>query len=99
RRAGAAPGRGLQLTKGIHLVVDHGRLPLRHSVVMQARDHRSVFAVPRDGITYLGTTDTLFDAPTLYPGITGDDVDYLLDAAGRTFAGPPLERSDVLASW
>jgi glycerol-3-phosphate dehydrogenase len=99
RRAGAVAGRGLQLTKGIHLVVDHTRLPLRHSVVMQARDHRSVFAVPRDGITYLGTTDTLFDAPTLHPGITRDDVDYLLDAARRTFAGEPLARSDVLATW
>src|SRR5262249_28778298 len=45
-RTGARGGHGLQLTKGIHLVVDHGRLPLRHSVVMQARDKRSVFAVP-----------------------------------------------------
>ena len=58
-----------------------------------------VFAVPRDGITYLGTTDTLFDTPVLHPGITGDDVDYLLDAARRTFGGAPLARSDVLASW
>jgi glycerol-3-phosphate dehydrogenase len=99
RRAGTTAGRGLQLTKGIHLVVDHARLPLRHAVVMQARDRRSVFAVPRDGVTYIGTTDTLFDAPALHPAITADDVDYLLDAARRTFAGPPLERSDVLASW
>src|SRR5262249_25630690 len=85
--------------KGIHVVVDHARLPLRHAVVMQAHDRRSVFAVPRDGITYLGTTDTLFDAPTWQPGVTGEDVDYLLDAARRTFAGPPLARADVLASW
>ena len=88
RRAGARAGdRGLQLTKGIHLVVDHARLPLRHAVVMQAHDKRSVFAVPRDGITYLGTTDTFVDAPALHPGVTVDDVDYLLDAARRTFAG------------
>src|SRR5262249_62047699 len=53
RRAGVPGGRGLQLTRGIHLVVDHGRLPLRHSVVMQARDRRSVFAIPRARITYL----------------------------------------------
>ena len=99
RRAGAARGRGLQLTKGIHLVIEHGRLPLRHSVVMQARDRRSVFAVPRDGITYLGTTDTLFDAPVLHPGVTADDAEYLLDAANRTFGGPSLTPADVLASW
>jgi len=99
RRAGARAARGLQLTKGIHLVVDHARLPLRHAVVMQARDRRSVFAVPRDGITYLGTTDTLFDTPSLHPGVSADDVEYLLDAARRTFAGPALAPRDVLASW
>ncbi len=99
RRSGTRGARGLQLTRGIHLVVDHARLPLRHSVVMQARDRRSVFAVPRDGVTYLGTTDTLFDAPSLQPGVAVDDVDYLLDAARRTFAGPALTHGDVLASW
>ncbi len=99
RFGGASAGRALQLTKGIHLVVDHARLPLRHVVVMQARDKRSVFAVPRDGITYLGTTDTTFAEPTLYPEVTADDADYLLDAANRTFAGAPLGRGDVLASW
>jgi len=99
RRAGVRGARGLQLTKGIHVVVDHARLPVRHAVVMQARDRRSVFAVPRDGITYLGTTDTLFDVPALHPAVSADDVDYLLDAANRTFAGPPLARADVLASW
>jgi glycerol-3-phosphate dehydrogenase len=99
RRTGTRAARGLQLTKGIHLVIDHARLPVQHAVVMQARDRRSVFAVPRDGITYLGTTDTLFDAPVLHPGICADDVDYLLDAANRTFGGAPLERRNVLASW
>jgi len=99
RRAGTSGSRGLQLTKGIHLVVDHDRLPLRHSVVMQARDRRSVFAVPRDGITYIGTTDTLVDSPVLNPGVTADDVDYLLDSANRAFTGAPLEPGDVLASW
>src|SRR5262249_2302806 len=99
RRTGTRAARGLQLTKGIHLVIDHARLPVQHAVVMQARDRRSVFAVPRDGITYLGTTDTLFGAPVLHPGICADDVDYLLDAANRTFGGTSLERRDVLASW
>src|SRR5207247_2185800 len=47
RRAGALAGVRLHLTRGIHLVVPHGRLPVRHIVVMQARDRRSVFAVPR----------------------------------------------------
>lgn len=98
-RAHALSGRQVQLTKGIHLVVEHARLPLRHVVVMNARDKRPVFAVPRDGITYLGTTDTHYATPTLNPEITVDDVDYLIEAANNTFAGAPLARTDVVASW
>jgi len=99
RRAGVAGGRRLQLTKGIHLVVDHARLPLRHAVVMTARDKRSVFAIPRDGISYLGTTDTFVPEPEREPGIDRDDVDYLLEAASRTFTGAPLAPRDVLGAW
>jgi len=97
--AGARATRRLHLTKGVHLVVPHARLPLRHIVVMQARDKRSVFAVPRDGCTYLGTTDTDFGEPALYPDVTREDLEYLLDAANRTFAGAPLARADVAAAW
>jgi glycerol-3-phosphate dehydrogenase len=97
--AGASGGRRLRLTKGIHLVVPHARLPLRHIVVMRARDHRSVFAVPRDGATYLGTTDTDHGSPSLYPEITAADADYLLEAANATFVGPPLARADVVGAW
>src|SRR5213083_2083618 len=99
RRAGALAGARLHLTRGIHLVVPHARLPVRHIVVMQARDRRSVFAVPRGEVTYLGTTDTDHGPPTDHPAVPGEDADYLLDAANRTFAGPPLARADVVAAW
>jgi glycerol-3-phosphate dehydrogenase len=97
--AGAAGGSRLRLTKGVHLVVPHARLPVRSIVVMQARDRRSVFAVPRGAVTYLGTTDTDYGAPAAYPEITAADADYLLEAANRTFAGPPLVRGDVVSAW
>jgi glycerol-3-phosphate dehydrogenase len=96
---GPLTGVRLHLTRGIHLVVRHERLPVRHLVIMQARDRRSVFAAPRDGYTYLGTTDTDYGGPTDHPEVTGEDTDYLLEAANRTFAGPPLERGDVVAAW
>jgi glycerol-3-phosphate dehydrogenase len=99
RRAGIGKGLRLQLTKGVHLVVARERLPLRHVVVMNARDKRSVFAVPRDDVTYVGTTDTLFDRAVLTPGVTRDDVTYLLDAANRVFGGAPLTERDVVGSW
>jgi len=99
RRASVRGPRELQLTKGIHLVVDHQRLPLRHAVVMTARDRRSVFAIPRDGMTYLGTTDTFVPAPEREPAIVAADAAYLLEAANRTFATQPLELRDVLGAW
>ncbi len=97
--AGALDGARLHLTKGIHLVVAHERLPLRQIVVMRARDRRSVFAVPRGDCTYLGTTDTDYGAPAAHPEVTAEDADYLLEAANRTFTGPPLTRAEVVSAW
>jgi glycerol-3-phosphate dehydrogenase len=90
----------LRLTKGIHLGVRSERIGLSHIVVMNARDKRGVFAIPRGGVTYLGTTDTFYDKPEDYPDVTLDDVHYLLDAANRTFAvEPTLTADDVVNGW
>jgi glycerol-3-phosphate dehydrogenase len=99
RRAGALAGPRLHLTKGVHLVVARERLPVRHMVAMPAHDRRTVFAVPRGSCTYLGTTDTDYGAPADQPEVTAADADYLLEAANRTFVGPPLTRRDVIGAW
>jgi glycerol-3-phosphate dehydrogenase len=99
RLAGADRGLRLRLTKGIHVVVARERLPVRHMVAMAARDRRSVFAAPRGEFTYLGTTDTDYGEAVEHPDVTVDDVEYLLDAANRTFGGERLGTPDVLATW
>lgn len=96
---GDRSGKRLRLTKGIHLVVPYARLPLRHGVTMNARDKRPIFALPRDGVTYLGTTDTDYPTPDAYPQLTGEDADYLLDATNRTFAIAPIRRDEIIAAW
>ena len=65
----------LRLTKGIHLGIRTERTGLSRIVVMNARDKRGVFAIPRGAVTYLGTTDTDYPQPEDYPYITADDVD------------------------
>jgi glycerol-3-phosphate dehydrogenase len=55
--------------------------------------------VPRGDVVYLGTTDTLADEPEVSPDIGLGDVEYLLEAARRTFAGEPLAVGDVLSAW
>ena len=99
RQAGAVGGRQLQLTKGVHLVVPERLLPLRHSVIMTARDKRSIFVVPRDGMIYIGTTDTFYASPTLVPEVTRDDAEYLLEATNRTFRDTRLTTADMTGAW
>lgn len=88
----------LSLTKGIHLVVPHARLPLAHTVVFEAADKRPVFAIPRRDVCYLGTTDTFHPEAEYWPGIREEEVGYLLSAAGRAFT-TPLLTTDVISSW
>jgi glycerol-3-phosphate dehydrogenase len=90
----------LRLTKGIHLGIRTERIGLSRIVVMNARDKRGVFAIPRGAVTYLGTTDTDYPNAEDYPFITHEDVDYLLEAANRTFdVDPPLTAADVVSAW
>jgi glycerol-3-phosphate dehydrogenase len=98
-RAGALSGAGLHLTKGIHLVVPRSRLPVENAIVMAARDKRSVFALPRGEVTYIGTTDTNYGSPTAHPEVTAEDADYLLEATNRAFSGAPIRRDEVVGSW
>jgi glycerol-3-phosphate dehydrogenase len=89
----------LALTKGIHLVVPHEKLPLSRTVLMAAADKRPVFAVPRGDVSYIGTTDTFYSKLSYWPEITSEDVDYLLAAACHSFSSEPLETSDIVSSW
>ncbi len=89
----------LRLTKGIHLGLRPERLGVSRIVVMNARDKRGVFAIPKSEITYIGTTDTDYDGPFDDPAITLDDVLYLLEAAERTFRIDPLTPDDVVSAW
>src|SRR5450432_1280127 len=89
----------LQLTKGVHLVVAHERLPVSRTVIMPAADRRSVFAVPKGDFTYIGTTDTFYPTSDYWPRIEAADVDYLLAAAAARFSTPALGHRDVVAAW
>jgi glycerol-3-phosphate dehydrogenase len=89
----------LALTKGIHLVLPHERLPIARTVLMSAADKRPVFAVPRGDVTYLGTTDTFHQKLDYWPTIEPEDVDYLLDAGSNSFRIDPLRPADVVSSW
>ena len=63
----------LQLTKGIHLVFDQRIFPLKQAVYFDTPDGRMLFAIPREGKTYIGTTDTLYNHDPISPTVTDQD--------------------------
>jgi len=91
----------LKPTKGIHIVMDSARLPVKHALMMIApRDKRAVFCIPWGlGRTVVGTTDTFFDGSPDSVEPTKADVDYLLETANSYFPTAELVSADVLATW
>ncbi|MHA7579145.1 glycerol-3-phosphate dehydrogenase/oxidase [Paenibacillus vandeheii] len=96
---GSRQGKTLQMTKGIHLVFDGKRFPLRQAVYFDTPDGRMVFAVPRDGKTYVGTTDTVFEDDPAHPLISQADRDYVIDAVNGMFPDVRIRAEDVESGW
>lgn len=94
-----ATGNKLHLTKGVHLVFDQSVLPLRQAIYFDAPDKRMIFAIPRDGKTYVGTTDTSYQGDLVHPRLTTDDRDYLLHAISYMFPEVRLTAKAVESSW
>lgn len=92
-------GKRLLLTKGVHLVVDHSKLPVTQSAYFDVPDGRMIFVIPREGKTYLGTTDTVYEGEIENPRTTRKDRDYLIDAVNNMFPSVKLKASDIESSW
>jgi len=92
-------GKQLFITMGIHLVVPAKKLPVRHSMYFEIPDERMIFLIPRDQITYIGTTDTPYNGNKDELRITKEDAEYLLKAVNSMFPDIDLEIKDVESSW
>jgi glycerol-3-phosphate dehydrogenase len=88
---GRTPGR-IRTTKGIHIVVRP--LTNRALVLYSQVDGRLLFAIPRAGLTWIGTTDTDYDGDPAAARATPADVDYLIASVQHAFPG--LRADDVL---
>ncbi len=92
-------GKRLFLSKGVHLVFPHARFPVRHAVYFDLGDGRMMFAIPRQGKTYVGTTDTPWPAGPDEVRVTREDVDYVLSGIRHMFPSIRLAPKDVESSW
>lgn len=96
---GSQQGKKLRLTKGVHIVIDQKRFPLKQAIYFDTPDGRMVFAIPRDGKTYVGTTDTFYDGDIANPKMTSEDRAYLLRAIHYMFPNVRLTEADIESSW
>lgn len=92
-------GKQLYLTKGVHLVFPHHKLPVQQAVYFDVPDGRMIFAIPRGRVTYVGTTDTPYKKSLVKPITDLADAIYLLTAVNHMFPEINLELGDIESSW
>ncbi|MEM0962238.1 MAG: glycerol-3-phosphate dehydrogenase/oxidase, partial [Bacteroidota bacterium] len=89
----------LEPSRGAHIVLDRSFLPGDTAVMVpKTDDGRVLFAIPWLGKTVIGTTDVAVEAPDYEPQPGQDEVDYILEHAGR-YLTPAPTRADVRAVW
>ena len=92
-------GKRLHLTKGVHLVVPHEKLPVKQSVYFDIPDGRMMFAIPRGKVTYFGTTDTNYQQDKDSVETSMVDALYLIEAVNNMFPDIHLTIDDIQSSW
>ncbi|MCY4398037.1 MAG: glycerol-3-phosphate dehydrogenase/oxidase [Gemmatimonadetes bacterium] len=95
------PGEGppVVLSRGAHIVVSSAFLPGDSAVLVPSTDDgRVLFAIPWHGHVVIGTTDVRVESPERDPAPSEEEIDYLIDHAGR-YLTRPIGRSDILSAW
>ena len=89
----------LRLSKGVHLVVNYNKLPVKQSVYFDIPDGRMMFAIPRGKSTYFGTTDTNYQGNKDEVKIDLVDAMYLIAAVNNMFPDVSISIDDIKSSW
>ncbi len=92
-------GKQLHLTKGVHLVFPHKKLPVNQSIYFDVPDGRMMFAIPRGKTTYVGTTDTNYNEDKDEVTTKLADAMYLIAAVNNMFPSVDLGLEDIQSSW
>lgn len=82
-------------SQGVHIVVDQKFLKSEHALLIpKTKDGRVLFAVPWHNRVILGTTDLPKESALLEPKATNEEIDFILDTAGRYLTNKPT-RKDI----
>jgi glycerol-3-phosphate dehydrogenase len=99
RMADSAAEQLVVTSQGIHLVFDRSFLKGDTALMVpRTPDGRVLFVIPWHGHAVAGTTDTPLDAPSLEPRPLEEEIEFILETAGRYLNRPPT-RADVLAVY
>lgn len=89
--------KSIRPSQGVHLVLHADFLQGRSAVMIpKTEDGRVLFAVPWHGKVIVGTTDTVQEKAIIEPRATEEEIDFILNTAGRYLTRAP-KRSDVLS--
>lgn len=84
-------------SQGIHLVFRREFLPTENAIMIpHTTDGRVLFAIPWHGHTLVGTTDTPVAKAELEPSALEEEIEFVLETAGKYLHKPP-QRKDVLS--
>jgi len=82
-------------SQGVHIVLDRKFLKSDTALMIpKTSDGRVLFLVPWQGKVVVGTTDTSIDTASLEPQALEEEVDFILQTAGKYLQEPP-KRSDI----
>lgn len=85
----------IQPSQGVHLVLDKSFLPGANALMIpKTSDGRVMFAIPWHGVTLVGTTDTPIENIELEPLALEEEIEFLLETAGKYLSRLP-SRSDI----
>jgi glycerol-3-phosphate dehydrogenase len=99
RLAGGDAQPTLAASQGAHVVVDAAFLPGPNALMVpRTSDGRVLFAIPWQGHTLLGTTDTPVPSVSAEPRPLESEIRFILETARCCMSRPPRE-SDVLSTF
>ncbi len=82
-------------SQGVHIVIDREFLKSKHAIMIpKTPDGRVLFAVPWHNKVILGTTDIPKETALIEPIPTNEEIDFILETAGRYLDKKPT-RADV----
>jgi len=87
-------------SKGVHLALPRGRLPVTDALtLLHPDDQRVFFVLPSPVHTIIGTTETASERGPREVRANQRDVAYLLAAANHFFPAAHLAAGDVISAW